>query len=199
MKEDAMNTETQKQKVEMVRYCGVEVIHARPMTIEEYRALPDHPDNYPDSDGYLLYCGGENLRWCPKKEFDLTYKSFDEMDMSSALGLLEAGVVIERKAWGGHKHLVLDKDTGMFMEVTDESTAVWLPSPLDLQAADWMVNDDKTHSSNETVCADVDKSVAEYMSNCYPELQVVEEQAIEKRIGAVSVADGYAGKRLDCC
>lgn len=99
----------------MQRYIGTKVVHAKPMTQQEFAVymgqvnksnLADHSPkgylveyqdggepNHPDHDNYIS--------WSPADVFDRAYVETDGMDFGAAINCLKKGMKVSRQGWNG--------------------------------------------------------------------------------------------------
>lgn len=95
-------------------YIGTKVIHARPMSRQEYldyRGWSLPADENPEDRGYLVeYTDGGKpnhpdhggyISWSPKEQFDNAYRPCVGMDIGQAVTAMRAGHRVARAGWNG--------------------------------------------------------------------------------------------------
>ena len=87
-----------------VRYIGVKVVHAKPMTLGAYNkyrswVMPSNED--PEKAGYLVIYSDTYVFWCPKDNFEEANRPFDSMSFGHAIEVMKHGGKVARKGWNG--------------------------------------------------------------------------------------------------
>ncbi len=100
----------------MQKYIGVKLIHAEPMTREQYNEyrgweLPVDEIHLKDEPGYLVEYidsgrGNDSrhlnyISWSPADVFDKSYRPTEEMNFGLAIEAAKMGEKVARKGWNG--------------------------------------------------------------------------------------------------
>jgi hypothetical protein len=88
----------------MLKYLGVKVVEAAPMTRGEYNSyrgwtLPVNEN--PEDPGFLVVYPDGYKSWCPRKQFEEANRPLDAMPFGHAIEALKQGLRVARKGWNG--------------------------------------------------------------------------------------------------
>lgn len=150
----------------MKKYIGTKIIEAKPMNRGEYNnyrgwTIPENEN--PEDEGYLVKYPDGYESWSPKKQFEKTYRAFEDgMNFGHAIELMKSGHKVARTGWNGKKMFLfiaddIDIETkadlscvshlegnltlpSIVMKTADDHFCVgWLASQADMLAEDWYV------------------------------------------------------------
>ena len=147
-----------------MKYIGVKIVDATPMTSAEFNKYKDRTARPEDvtGDGYLVTYPPDGYQaWCPKDVFDKANRPCDAMPFGFAVEALKQGKRVCRKGWNGKgmwlrhvspytddqfKITETEKAEGTLldyigMKTADEGFVPWLASQTDMLADDWMILD----------------------------------------------------------
>lgn len=152
---------------EVVRYIGVKVINAKPMTrgdYNDYRGWTIPENENPADEGYLVVYPDGYESWSPKKVFEEAYRQCDNLPFGLAIEALKKGHKLARRGWNGKGMFVyyipansypasteiakneLADEEGLvkynpYLAIKTVSGAVstWVPSINDCLADDWYI------------------------------------------------------------
>lgn len=154
---------------EVVRYIGVKVINARPMTrgdYNNYRGWEIPKDENPADEGYLVIYPDGYESWSPKKVFEEAYRKCDNLPFGLAVEALKKGHKLARRGWNGKGMFVYYIPEGEYYPAHSETAKIelsengvikhnaylviktvtgkvttWAPSINDCLADDWYIVD----------------------------------------------------------
>jgi hypothetical protein len=113
----------------LVRFIGVKIVNAKPMTRMAWMESNNKAAMPPaDEPGYLVIYQDGYRSWCPKRQFEEANKPLDSMPFGHAIEAARLGKKIARSGWNGK---------GMFVAFMP---ALSLP-PFSSQAPGAKVND----------------------------------------------------------
>lgn len=139
-----------------MKYIGVKIIEAVPMTADEYmdQVRPLHYSGE-DRDGYKVIYPDGYESWSPKSVFDEAYRPTDGMTYGLANEAALKGAKIIREGWNGKgfwvKAQIPDEHSKMtlpylYIEYPEGHIAYpkgcrvpWIPSQTDNMATDWRI------------------------------------------------------------
>lgn len=140
---------------ELLRYIGVKLVEAMPMTRGEYRNYRNweiDPTENPSDEGYFVVYPDGYESWCPKEQFEEANRRTDGMSFGHAIQAMKAGHRVTRAGWNG-KGMWIVLMTGMKLppysdQTTDrkvnDRTAKWIGEDTPLETlpyiAMWTIN-----------------------------------------------------------
>ena len=148
---------------EYLKYIGVKLISATPMTRGDYNAFKGWtipPDENPNDEGYLVEYSDNYVSWSPKDTFDEAYRRTDAMSFGLAIEAAKKGNKIARVGWNGKAQYVeladaisYKKPDGTVVNIEHEAIGNkalafvgtsgtqmgWLASQADMLADDWQI------------------------------------------------------------
>lgn len=87
----------------MEKYLGVKVIHAEPMTADEYsEKVRPLVTSFEDKRGYKVIWTDDSISWLPKTIFEAAYRRIDNLTFGLALEGMNMGHKVYRKTWGNN-------------------------------------------------------------------------------------------------
>lgn len=92
---------------DILKYIGIKIINAKPMTDNEFRGLKDRPTVQDDTDGYLVVYQDGYESWSPKSVFEEAYRRIDGMTFGLAIEAAKKGFKIARRKWNGKNMFVV--------------------------------------------------------------------------------------------
>jgi len=152
-----------------MKYIGVKIVEAEPMTVREAQDKHSTGTAAMDDAGYEITYPDGYKSWCPKAQFEEANRPIDEMTFGHAIEAARKGLKIARAGWNGKGMFVfmsypetiqaeqIRSKHGDRLDVSDsDSTMVvlpcfamktasgevlfgWLASQTDILADDWMV------------------------------------------------------------
>lgn len=112
-------------------YVGSKIIHATPQL---------HADT--NRAGYQVIYEDGYTSWSPKDVFEAAYCENGNLTSGMAIDLAQSTErVVRRRSWAEGKFLFqkdLNDQPRLFIEYCDGSTTLYVPTPEDLVATDWM-------------------------------------------------------------
>lgn len=141
-----------------IKYIGVKIVGAVPMTREEFEAQEGrNVGGDIHGEGYMVTYEGGYRAWSPKSVFDAAYRPTTGMTFGLAIEALKMGKKVARRGWNGKgifielqrpdenskmtsPYIFIDT-TGLQTDNPDapRSRVPWLASQTDMLAEDWMV------------------------------------------------------------
>lgn len=146
---------------EEVKYLGVKIVSAVPMTKHAVADLKGAPCSEPDEDGYKVTYGDGYTSWSPRKAFEDAYRPVNNLTFGLAVEALKKGMKVARAGWNGkgmyllHYSPVKEMPAAadgfavgydvhpllpfILMKTADSMFVPWLASQTDILAEDWVI------------------------------------------------------------
>ena len=153
-----MNNKTQDEVGMLVKYIGVKIVKATPMTHNDASKKGWTRDGIAtlDEDGYKVVYPDGYISWSPKSAFEEAYRPCNGMTFGLAIETAKKGHKIARKGWNG-KGMYLwlcncegeewtneagetfKRNSYIYMKTAQNTVVPWLASQTDMLAEDWEI------------------------------------------------------------